>query len=41
MGMKMLDSDKIDGELTQQEIENNFNVLGITGVEDLLQEDVQ
>ena len=38
--MKELDSDVIDGEVTQEDIESCFTLLGASCVEDLLQNDV-
>ena len=39
--MKVLDTADIDGNLTQEEIETGFTLLGATCVEDLLQHDVK
>jgi magnesium-transporting ATPase (P-type) len=38
--MKILETDQIDGNFSQEEIESNFTLLGASCVEDLLQTDV-
>jgi magnesium-transporting ATPase (P-type) len=38
--MKIMETDQIDGNFSQEEIESNFTLLGASCVEDLLQTDV-